>query len=61
MELTITLTVDEINFLLNGLQEIPAPAKVTGPLTQKIKIQAEKQIKELQEEEPKERKLEAVQ
>lgn len=48
MELTITLTVDEINFLLNGLQEIPAPAKVTGPLTQKIKTQAEEQLKQMQ-------------
>mgnify|MGYP006277810589 FL=1 len=49
LNLTFTLTVDEINFLLNGLQEIPAPAKVTGPLTQKIKTQAEEQIKQLQE------------
>ena len=36
------LSVDEINAILAGLQELPA--KVSNPLSQKVKGQAEAQI-----------------
>jgi hypothetical protein len=50
---TITdLSVDEVNLLLAGLQEIPVAAKITGPLTQKVKAQAEEQLKTYQESQP---------
>jgi hypothetical protein len=47
---TITdLSVDEVNLILAGLQEIPVAAKITSPLTQKVKEQAEEQLKIYQE------------
>jgi len=47
---TITdLSVDEVNLILAGLQEIPVAAKITSPLTQKVKEQAEQQLKIYQE------------
>jgi len=36
------LSVDEVNCILAGLQELPA--KIANPLSQKIKVQAETQI-----------------
>jgi len=46
---TITdLTVDEINIILAGLQEVPVAAKISNPLTQKIRQQAEAQVQEFQ-------------
>jgi hypothetical protein len=36
------LSVDEINFILAGLQELPG--KICNPLSQKIKTQAEAQL-----------------
>ena len=36
------LSVDEVNFILAGLQELPG--KICNPLTQKIRTQAESQI-----------------
>jgi len=44
--LTLTLTVNEINALLAGLQELPG--KICNPLSQKIQQQAQPQIAELQ-------------
>ena len=52
MNLTFTisdLNVDEVNLILAGLQEIPVAAKITAPLTQKVKEQAEQQLKTYQE------------
>jgi hypothetical protein len=50
---TITdLSVDEVNLILAGLQEIPVAAKITSPLTQKVKTQAEEQLKIYQESQP---------
>lgn len=46
--LTLTLTVNEINALLAGLQELPA--KVCNPLSQKIQQQAQPQIEEIQKQ-----------
>lgn len=36
------LTVDEVNAILAGLQEIPA--KICNPLSNKIKMEAESQV-----------------
>lgn len=44
--LTLTLTVNEINALLAGLQELPA--KVCNPLSQKIQKEAQEQLQKLQ-------------
>lgn len=41
-ELTLSLTVDEINAILAVIQELPA--KFANPLTEKIKLQAMKQL-----------------
>ena len=38
----LTLTIDEINAILVGLQEVPA--RICNPLTEKIREQATKQI-----------------
>jgi hypothetical protein len=45
--LNFTLSIDETNAILAALQELPA--KICNPMTQKIKSQAEPQIKQLQE------------
>lgn len=45
-EFTLTLTLNETNLVLAGLQELPA--RVANPLTTKIKMQAETQVAELQ-------------
>lgn len=45
--ITFTLTdlsLEEVNYLIAGLQEAPIPAKFTNPLTNKIKQQAEAQL-----------------
>lgn len=44
--LTLTLTVNEINAVLAGLQELPA--KVCNPLSQKIQKEAQEQLQNLQ-------------
>jgi hypothetical protein len=36
------LSVDEVNFILAGLQELPG--KICNPLSQKLRTQAESQI-----------------
>jgi hypothetical protein len=45
--LNFSLTIDETNAILAALQELPG--RVCNPMTQKIKAQAEPQIKELQD------------
>ena len=45
--LNFSLSIDETNAILAALQELPA--KICNPMTQKIKSQAEPQIKQLQE------------
>jgi hypothetical protein len=40
--LTLELTIDEVNTVLGGLQELPA--KVCNPLTNKIVKQAQDQL-----------------
>jgi hypothetical protein len=40
--LTLTLTVEEANTILAGLQELPA--KVSNPLTNKLVRQAQEQL-----------------
>ena len=42
-----SLNLEETNAILGSLQELPA--KVANPITQKIREQAEAQIKKLQE------------
>lgn len=44
--LTLTLSVNEINAVLAGLQELPA--KVCNPLSQKIQKEAQEQLQKLQ-------------
>jgi hypothetical protein len=44
--LTLTLSVNEINAVLAGLQELPA--KVCYPLSQKIQKEAQEQLQQLQ-------------
>lgn len=41
-ELQFTLTIEETNVILQGLQELPA--KVSNPLTQKLQQQAGPQL-----------------
>ena len=36
------LSIDEVNHILAGLQELPA--KICNPLSQKVKLQAEAQL-----------------
>jgi hypothetical protein len=43
MEFTFTVTEQEANMLIAGLQELPA--KVANPLTQKLQLQAQEQMK----------------
>lgn len=45
--LTLELTVDEINTVLGGLQELPA--KVCNPLTSKIVKQAQEQLPKVEQ------------
>ena len=40
--LTFTVTIDEANHILAGLQELPA--KIANPLTNKLQVQAKDQI-----------------
>jgi hypothetical protein len=40
--ITITVTVEEANAILTGLQELPA--KIANPITNKIQSQAQAQI-----------------
>jgi hypothetical protein len=47
-ELTFTLTIEEANSVLQGLQELPA--KVANPLTRKLQDQATKQLQPAQPE-----------
>lgn len=47
--LTLNLTVQEVNTIIAGLQELPA--KVSNPLTRKIQQQAQPQIAEIQKSE----------
>lgn len=44
---TLSLTLEETNAVLGSLQELPA--KIANPITQKIREQAEAQIRKLQE------------
>lgn len=46
-ELTFTLTIEETNTILQGLQELPA--KVSNPLTQKLQQQAQPQLQKAEE------------
>lgn len=39
-------TIEELNFILAGLQELPG--KICNPISQKIKTQAEEQIAAIQ-------------
>lgn len=49
IKLTLTnLTVQDINAILAGLQELPA--KVCNPLTQRIQHEAKQQLEEIQQE-----------
>lgn len=41
-ELTFTVTLDEANLILAGLQELPA--KYANPLTEKLQTQAKAQL-----------------
>ena len=53
IRLTLTnLTVEEINNILAGLQELPA--KICNPLTKKIVLESQEQIEELKNSEPSE-------
>lgn len=42
MEFTFTVTEQEANMILGGLQELPA--KLANPLTQKLQRQAQEQM-----------------
>lgn len=42
-KLNLLLSIEEINIILSGLQELPA--KICNPLTQKIHEQANEQLK----------------
>lgn len=44
---TLSLTLEETNAVLGSLQELPA--KIANPIAQKIREQAEAQIRKLQE------------
>lgn len=41
-EITLTVTIEEANMILAGLQELPA--KLCNPLTQKLQQQAQAQL-----------------
>jgi len=41
-ELTFKVSLDEANYILAGLQELPA--KISNPLTQKLQLQAKDQL-----------------
>lgn len=41
-ELTLNLSIEETNIILNALQELPA--KIANPLTAKIQQQAQQQL-----------------
>lgn len=43
-EITLTVTIDEANILLAGLQELPG--KICNPLSQKLQLQAKAQLAE---------------
>jgi len=51
---TFQLTLEETNFILAGLQELPG--KICNPLSEKIKSQAQEQINEMQAAEAGEQK-----
>lgn len=55
IELTFTVTYEEANIIVAGLQELPA--KVCNPLTQKLQEQAKPQLSKLTDED---KKLEVV-
>lgn len=42
VELTFTVTYEEANIIIAGLQELPA--KISNPLTQKLQEQAKPQL-----------------
>jgi len=42
LELTFKVSFDEANYILAGLQELPA--KICNPLTQKLQLQAKDQL-----------------
>jgi hypothetical protein len=42
IELTFKVSFDEANYILAGLQELPA--KICNPLTQKLQLQAKDQL-----------------
>lgn len=48
-DLQYTLNLNEINAIIGAIQELPA--KIANPLTMKIREQAEKQIRAIQEAE----------
>lgn len=51
IKITLTdLSVDEVNFILAGLQELPG--KICNPLSAKIKQQGEAQLPQQQESAP---------
>lgn len=41
-EITLTVTIDEANVILAGLQELPA--RICNPITQKLQQQAKEQL-----------------
>lgn len=47
-EYTFTLTEQEANIVLAGLQELPA--RISNPLTQKLQEQAKTQLEQVQAE-----------
>lgn len=49
-QITFTLTIEEANNILQGLQELPA--KVANPLTRKLQEQAAQQLQQAQPEQP---------
>jgi len=46
LTITLTLSVNEANYILQALQELPG--KICNPLSEKIKGQAEPQVQEFQ-------------
>jgi hypothetical protein len=49
MEFTLTVTEQEANIILAGLQELPA--KIANPLTRKLQEQAQEQMPKQSEQE----------
>ena len=45
--LTFEITLEETNFILAGLQELPG--KICNPLSEKLKLQAREQINAMQQ------------